>query len=136
MVGASGSGKSSLVAAGLLPALENNAIYGSKDWIWIRFTPAEVGDNPFMALANGFKSIIEEHGRKPRDMARDLETDLGVLQDIVSMALDSKPEWAEVLLIIDQFEELYTLVGTKYQHRFIDLLARAAATERVRTVVW
>jgi hypothetical protein len=42
VVGASGTGKSSLVAARLLPALKNNAIYGSKDWVPIRFTPAEV----------------------------------------------------------------------------------------------
>ena len=73
VVGASGSGKSSLVAAGLLPALEKNAIYGSKDWVWIRFTPGEVGENPFMALANGFKSIIAAQGRRPRDLVRDLE---------------------------------------------------------------
>lgn len=33
VVGASGSGKSSLVAAGLLPRLKNNAVPGSQDWI-------------------------------------------------------------------------------------------------------
>ncbi len=33
VVGASGSGKSSLVAAGLLPRLADNAIPGSRDWV-------------------------------------------------------------------------------------------------------
>jgi formylglycine-generating enzyme required for sulfatase activity len=135
VVGASGSGKSSLVAAGLLPALENNAIYGSKDWVRIRFTPAEVGDNPFMALANAFKSTTEGHGRRLRDIAKELETDPDSLQHNFSMALDGRPNWAEVLVFIDQFEELFTLVDEKYQSGFVDILARAAKTDRVRTIV-
>lgn len=35
VVGASGSGKSSLVGAGLIPRLQANAIPGSKDWRWL-----------------------------------------------------------------------------------------------------
>jgi excinuclease UvrABC ATPase subunit len=38
VVGASGSGKSSVVAAGLLPRLSDNAIPGSRDWMQVRFT--------------------------------------------------------------------------------------------------
>ncbi|UCD77205.1 MAG: SUMF1/EgtB/PvdO family nonheme iron enzyme [Desulfobacterales bacterium] len=135
VVGASGSGKSSLVAAGLLPALKNNAIHGSKDWVSVRFTPGEVGDNPFMALANGFKLIIEGHGRRPRDLAQDLEADSDALQEIVSMALDGTPDWVEVLIFIDQFEELFTLVDTKYLQPFVDLLVLMAKEARVRTVI-
>ena len=75
MIGTSGSGKSSLVSAGLLPALEKNAIHGSEDWVWGRFTPGEVGDNPFMALASAFKPTLERHGLRPRDMAAELEKD-------------------------------------------------------------
>jgi len=135
VVGASGSGKSSLVAAGLLPALDSNAIYGSNDWIWVRFTPAELGDNPFMALANCFKSIIAGHGCQPRDLAKELETNPSVSHDIVKMALGGKPKWAEVLLFIDQFEELFTLVDVKYQRGFVDILTLAAKSERIRTIV-
>ena len=63
IVGASGSGKSSLVRAGLIPRLLGQApprgkdqprvgaVPGSQDWAWLRFTPGEVGDDPFMALA-------------------------------------------------------------------------------------
>jgi hypothetical protein len=44
VVGASGSGKSSLVWAGLIPALKGNSIRSeraaSTDWMWLRFTPA------------------------------------------------------------------------------------------------
>ena len=135
VVGASGSGKSSLVAAGLLPALENNAIHGSRDWVWTRFTPGEVGSNPFMALAIALKPKIENRGLHPRDMAIELEQDAGAFKKFLAMALENKPHWAELLLFIDQFEELFTLVDPKYQGPFVDLLAQAAKTPRVRTVV-
>jgi len=135
VVGASGSGKSSLVAAGVLPALENDAIYGSKDWAWLRFTPAEVGDNPFMALANAFKPILEKRGIQTRKMADALEADPGAIKAYVTMALDGKPEWAELLVFIDQFEEFFTLVAPAYHQRFVDLLALASETPRVRCVV-
>lgn len=64
VVGASGSGKSSLVWAGLLPRLlprlrpdggpeQTGALPGSVRWRWARFTPQEEGpdDDPFRALA-------------------------------------------------------------------------------------
>ena len=49
MVGASGSGKSSLVAAGILPRLRE--IPGGEYWQWVRLTPGDPGDDPFVALA-------------------------------------------------------------------------------------
>ena len=67
VAGASGSGKSSLVAAGLLPRLGEGAVDGSSTWLlprvvpaekgeraqWagLRFTPRELTDNPFDVLA-------------------------------------------------------------------------------------
>ncbi|MFL7870751.1 MAG: SUMF1/EgtB/PvdO family nonheme iron enzyme, partial [Anaerolineales bacterium] len=135
VVGASGSGKSSLVAAGLLPALENNAIHGGRDWVWARFTPGEVGNNPFMALAVAFKPKIENRGRQPRDMAIEFEKDASVFKKFLAMVLENKPHWAELLLFIDQFEELFTLVDKKYQRPFVDLLAQVAKMPRVRTVL-
>jgi len=135
VVGASGSGKSSLVAAGLLPALENNAIHGGRDWVWARFTPGEVGNNPFMALAVAFKPKIENRGLQPRDMANELEKDASVFKKFLAKVLENKPDWAELLLFIDQFEELFTLVDKKYQRPFVDLLAQVAKMPRVRTVL-
>lgn len=135
VVGASGSGKSSLVAAGVLPAFEINAIYGSKDWVWLRFTPAEVGDNPFMALANALKPILEKHGVQTRKMANALEVDPNEAVAYFTMALDGGPRWAELLFFIDQFEEFFTLVDPIYHQKFVDLLALASETARVRAVV-
>ena len=135
VVGASGSGKSSLVAAGVLPALENNTIYGSQDWVWLRFTPAEVGGNPFLALANAFKPILEKRGIQTRKMAGALEADPSQAGAYFTAALDGIPEWAELLLFIDQFEEFFTMVDPIYHQKFVDLLALASETERVRCVV-
>ena len=147
VVGASGSGKSSLVWAGLIPRLRGQAapggddkprigaIAGSQDWEWVRFTPGELGDNPFMALANSLKPTLERHGKAPRDVAAALQNNSNDLDQWVTRALAGKPEWAELLLFVDQFEELFTLVSPNYQQDFVDLLARALTLDRVRAIV-
>ncbi len=70
VVGISGSGKSSLVKAGLLPRLRNG-IVGNTPWIDLSFKPGVRGDNPFMALAFALKSALDiaeqtEQSRRPR----------------------------------------------------------------------
>jgi hypothetical protein len=134
VVGASGSGKSSLVAAGLLPRLSDNAIPGSRDWIQVRFTPGELGDNPLMALCSGFKAGLEAEGRRVRDEAMKLQDHPEAIAELIGLALDGRPDWAEVLLFIDQFEELFTVVGAKYRGPFVDLLERAVNVPGLRIV--
>ncbi len=135
VVGASGSGKSSLVAAGLIPRLLAGAIVGSQDWTWVRFTPGEVGDNPFIALALVFKDDLQQQGQQPRDVADRLEKNsVTTLTELRDLALAGKPAWAELLLFLDQFEELFTLVAPRYVGPFVDWLRQVAQTERVRVV--
>jgi formylglycine-generating enzyme required for sulfatase activity len=135
VVGVSGSGKSSLVSAGLIPALKKGAIPGSQEWLWIGFTPAEIDDNPFMAIAYAFKPILERFGIRPREMAKEISQDVANIKIYFNMALDSRPQHAELLLFIDQFEEFFTLVETRYNQRFVDLLTLVAESARVRAVV-
>jgi formylglycine-generating enzyme required for sulfatase activity len=134
VVGASGSGKSSLVAAGLIPRLMAGAIPGSRDWVRARFTPGEVGDNPFMALAVALKDAPRQQGRSPREWADSLEKNPATLTELRDLALAHQPEWAELLLFVDQFEELFTLVAPRYVKPFVEWLGRAARTERLRVV--
>ncbi len=135
VVGASGSGKSSLVAAGLLPRLQKNAIPGSQDWILdMRFTPGEVGDNALMALAVQLAPKVGK-GMQPRELAAELAASPDRLGDSVNLALHGRPDWAELLLFIDQFEELFTLVAPQQQGPFMALLAKAVKTPRLRLVV-
>ena len=130
VVGASGSGKSSLVAAGLLPRLADNAMPGSRDWYGVRFTPGEYGDNPFLALAASFKPWL---GQRPvRKVADKLWGETGALAELTELALAGQPAWAELLLFIDQFEELFTVVGKDYREPFVALLEQAVQTPRLR----
>ncbi|MBL8160952.1 MAG: SUMF1/EgtB/PvdO family nonheme iron enzyme [Anaerolineae bacterium] len=146
VVGASGSGKSSLVGAGLLPRLAANSIDGSKDWLlpdaepgegaaqWngLRFTPGEINDNPFDALAAKLGPLI---GRTPRQVSAELLAEPGVILTLLNDALTNRPDWAEALLFIDQFEELYTLCAAQHRAPFIALLAQIAASTRARAVL-
>lgn len=135
VIGASGSGKSSLVAAGLIPRLQSGAVEGSRDWSWFRFTPGESGENPFMAVAAAFKPVLETRGKRFADVAKDLLEDPQALGNLVDLALAGRPDWAKLLLFVDQFEELFTLAGADYRAPFIDWLGRAATQVRVRILV-
>ncbi len=142
VVGASGSGKSSLVGAGLIPRLKAGGLEGSSDWIlpeykdgqWIglRFTPGEVSDNPFTALAVKCAPFVEV---KPAKIADQLESEPSELTHICLKTLDGKPDTSKILIFIDQFEELFTVVAAKYRETFIKMLAHAAANDRIRIVV-
>ncbi|MGH9455461.1 MAG: hypothetical protein ACRD2O_15990, partial [Terriglobia bacterium] len=136
VVGASGSGKSSLVWAGLIPRLEANAISsehtGSKDWMWLRMTPGAVGDNPFMALAVKLRPYL--HGCEARDIAEKLAAEPGALGQLIPQILNGRPDWAELLLFIDQFEELVTVVPADYRAPFAEMLYQAVAGGRFRAV--
>jgi energy-coupling factor transporter ATP-binding protein EcfA2 len=65
VVGASGSGKSSLVRAGLLPRLQQGAIEGSQYWCVLTLTPGAAGGNPFLALAFELAHELPPSTRKP-----------------------------------------------------------------------
>jgi hypothetical protein len=147
VVGASGSGKSSLVGAGLLPRLQANAISsettGSKDWFVVQFTPGQ-SDHPFAALFDGILKTFEalrpspfETRRIKNQFVQDLLADPLTACDTLMAALETvkAPAWAEVLLFIDQFEELFTLAKPDSIAPFARMLAALAAQPRVRVVV-
>src|SRR5262245_45765854 len=70
--GASGSGKSSLVGAGLWRALiKEDRIPGSKAWEWLRIQPGD-GTTPFEPLAWGLKQVLPRVSRRPQDLANEL----------------------------------------------------------------
>lgn len=146
-VGASGSGKSSLVGAGLLSRLQANAISsettGSKDWYVVQFTPGQ-GDHPFAALFDGILKTFEVLRPTPFDLRRvknqfvqDMLADPMTVCDTLLGALETAkaPAWAEVLLFIDQFEELFTLAKPESIAPFAAMLNRLSVQPRVRVIV-
>ena len=86
VVGASGSGKSSLVWAGLIPRLMAGALEGSECWPWVRFTPGELSDNPFTALFNCWKPALESQGLSVRDFAETLQQNPKDLTGLMGLA--------------------------------------------------
>ena len=131
--GPSGSGKSSLVGAGLLPRLAQNAIPGSKDWVAVRFTPLEVSDDPVLALAVSVHAALRGCG-SVRVLASRLREPEGDLGDVLATLLADRPDWAELVLFVDQLEELLTLAAGDGIAAFVDLLVRLQRTKRVRIV--
>jgi len=144
VVGASGSGKSSLVGAGVIPRLQNNAILGSKDWLlpyfektvkqWVglRFTPGEFGDNPFIALATKLVPLMVGNELTALQVAERISTDPSCIETYLEQTLQNQQFWSEVLLLIDQLEELFTLSRTDLRQPFIEMMFRIARHPKAR----
>ena len=117
VVGPSGSGKSSVVHAGLIPALRTGALPGSDQWLIATMTPA---DRPFDSLERALLGVAVD---TPTALGEVLTSSSSGLGTAVRRVL---PPGAHLLLVLDQFEELFTLVSdTGERDRFLDLLAGA-----------
>lgn len=129
VVGPSGSGKSSIVFAGLLPRLRQEA-----GWIIASFRP---GIHPFHSLAEALLDWLEpalsetDRLTEVSKLAQRLEQGELALQDVVERLLRQHSE-AHLLLIADQFEELYTLCREQEvrQHFLDEVLALVQAASQ------
>lgn len=127
VVGPSGSGKSSLVKAGLIPALRSEAVLGSAHWFIAEMTP---GIHPFRELEACIQHIS---GNSAISMIGKLQRDDKGLLHAAQMVLPSQKN--ELLLVIDQFEEMFTLVDDRAEARkFLNSLCSAVTTPQGR--VW
>lgn len=124
VIGASGSGKSSLVGAGLIPRLRVGAFAGSADWLAVRFSPAERGSDPLFSLARALPLKQRTASESREAIAKTLFEDPTELNRLADQLLQGKPPHAKLLLFADQFEELFTArVETRYRAPFIKLIA-------------
>jgi ABC-type dipeptide/oligopeptide/nickel transport system ATPase subunit len=103
VVGASGSGKSSVVRAGLLPGVWRSALPGSGAWRTVVMAP---GSNPLAELAAQVALLLHQG---PAALLHELETDRRALDLAVRQLLVGANPTARLLLVIDQFEELFTI---------------------------
>jgi serine/threonine protein kinase len=105
VIGPSGSGKSSVVKAGLLPALRREALPGSDKWYIVEISP---GAHPLEELEIG---LLRVAARQPAGLIGHLKRDKrGLLR---ASRLVMPDENSQILLVIDQFEEIFTLVEEK-----------------------
>jgi WD40 repeat protein/tRNA A-37 threonylcarbamoyl transferase component Bud32 len=112
IVGPSGSGKSSALRAGLLPALAGGVLPGSGGW----------------------RRLLLRPGERPLDELRRVL--VSGAKDPLAEALEALPPNARLLLAVDQLEELFTACRSDAERTaFAEMLARAAADPERRAVV-
>jgi uncharacterized RDD family membrane protein YckC len=110
VVGSSGSGKSSIVRAGLLPRLLGGFLVRDRDrWRSILMKP---GDAPIANLAAGLLAAMGEtptasRGAELEQSIRDEHTDA-----VVRFLAERLEPNGNVLLLVDQFEEIFAFRGT------------------------
>jgi WD40 repeat protein/DNA-binding SARP family transcriptional activator len=127
VVGPSGIGKSSVVKAGLVPALRQGALPGSDRWVISDMFP---GSYPFEELTAALLRVAVE---RPDDLVEELARDELGMRRVAKRIL---PPDSELLLVIDQFEELFTLTADEEtRRRFLDGLTALAADRRSRVRV-
>ncbi len=134
VVGLSGSGKSSLVKAGLLPRLRAGII-GNAPWIDLIFKPGERGGNPFLALAFVIKAALDISDQTESEIARTLQSDTSIAKKHLTDLLSRHQPSTELLLVIDQFEELFTQCTPAYRQDFLILLEYLVTLQRIRGII-
>lgn len=120
VLGASGSGKSSVVLAGLVPKLQQQG-----NWEFTHFRPSS---NPFYSLAEALIPLYipdfddTERIAQTHKLANYFCNGNVLLVDVITKIQQNYPKH-RVLLIVDQFEELYTLCNDeKKRCNFLDCL--------------
>lgn len=131
VTGSSGCGKSSLVRAGLIPALRHGAIkeQHSEEWLYLTMKP---GRDPIEALSDAFSRLTQnpEAGNYVRKNA----TNPDVLHQRAQSIL-SDDENQRLVLFIDQFEEVFTQLGHDKAEVFLNLLTHATMIENGRVIL-
>ena len=108
LLGPSGSGKSSLINAGVIPHLRKGDLPASEQW---KIVVCRLGRDPFESL--------KAHG------LLEAEDDLSVA---VTNLLNA-PMHSRLLLVIDQFEELFTIVEYIMRERFIEQMIKLLSSD-------
>ena len=131
VIAPSGSGKSSLVRAGLLPALRQKAMTGIPDWVVCKLTP---GPAPLNALGTELLQLPERGGLQ-RTVAR-MARDSRALHQSVALALARHAPSSRLVCVVDQFEEIFTQCSDEDQRsQFVANLLYAASAPLGQTVV-
>ncbi|MGB7338119.1 MAG: protein kinase [Phototrophicaceae bacterium] len=129
VIGPSGSGKSSVVKAGLLPAIRQGRLRNSDNWFIVEMFP---GLSPFTELRSALMRVAVN---PVQSLINQIENEKG-LSDVINQILPD--DGSELVLVIDQFEELFTQVEDEaIRTRFLDNLVDSvqADNSRLRVIV-
>ncbi len=126
VVGASGAGKSSVVRAGLVPTLRREGLPGGAQPVIVQIVP---GAHPLEELEAGLLRVAVNPPGSLIDQLR--EDERGLVRAVKRVLPED--ESSELLLVIDQFEELFTQVREEARRAdFIDSLFAAVSDPRGR----
>ncbi len=119
VVGPSGSGKSSVVRAGLLPALRRGLVTGSERWFVTTMVP---GQQPLKELEEALLRVSFNSPETPLSELM-IQSSTGLHEGLKQLfAADA----ADVLLFVDQFEEIFAVtVSDDERTQFLDNLVYA-----------
>jgi WD40 repeat protein len=133
ITGPSGSGKSSLVRAGLIPALKHGAIRDlhSERWLYETMQP---GRHPLNELARVASSLAANLNAGDNIRKKGLK-DAAILAEWGEIALKEGRD-KRAVLFVDQFEEIFS-PDVKEDERlaFLNLLTHAATVENGRMII-
>jgi DNA-binding winged helix-turn-helix (wHTH) protein len=115
LIGPSGSGKSSFLRAGLLPSLPDG----------VRVVLTTPGSTPVRALA---RALVTE-------VSGDTEAMRELMEDVVAAAARWRKRCERALVVVDAFEELFTLNPPEVQAEFAKLLGRLAKEAEVQVLL-
>jgi hypothetical protein len=138
VVGPSGSGKSSIVRAGLIPMLAQGALEGSEPWKRLIFKP---GQDPFENLGIALPTLPAG-----ADLLAETRDFLGIerfgrddnlsLQTAARLAIRDESPQTRLLVVVDQFEEIFTQCSSEEdRQRLIANLIKAATVPNGPVVV-
>ncbi|GHH42480.1 WD40 repeat protein [Streptomyces umbrinus] len=124
VVGPSGSGKSSVLRAGLLPALARDALPGSAGWPVLALTP---GVLPLTSLA---AKLATAAGTDPGRLLAELGSNPSRAASACWQVLQHQTDGSRLVLLVDQFEEVFTRCASERdRQQFVDALCAAATPE-------
>jgi WD40 repeat protein len=133
VMGASGSGKSSLVFAGLVPLLRQEFSGGIQQQGLSHIVPFRPGNNPFETLAIALAQC-SPMTRSTTELEEQLRQDnqglVHLIQEMRQQSLGMR-----LILIADQFEELYTLCPERDRQTFLDTLLNAVKSAPAFTLI-
>jgi len=140
VVGSSGSGKSSIVRSGVIPALHGGYMVGAgSSW---RIAVLRPGDDPIANLTEALDApeILGDDDTPPEIRRGLLGATLGRGSRGLAEAVRSArlPEWENLLLVVDQFEELFRFkrsikkASSDEAAAFVKLLLAASASPEIR----
>jgi hypothetical protein len=136
VIGPSGSGKSSVVRAGLIPQLRQGGLPGSASWPVVVMRP---GSHPLESLAARLVPVLELPGSPIAEQGAILDLlgkDERGLHNAISTVVATGSADARVVIVVDQFEEIFAPDADAHgRDRFVANLLYASSIAGGQAVV-